>query len=439
MNKNSFFKGLIFLTMGLMILSSAQADVVVDSHYADDSYIEAGDEVNLHMKYHRAPLGSLVGAQGQIQDQNGNVVEQGSPDDFYMTRLVADSELSKENIIFKESKKQVGHISVGESWSSKFSIKMKEDAAAGEYELKAYVYKTNPDYEIEKTAFQQPITIEVRGNPYFNIEAENTFSVGSTDNVEVTLENNGGGVAKNVHVALELKEPFTPVDSSRKYVGDIPAGQKKKISYKASLATQAAVKTYKVPVKVGFRDNNGTPGQVSTTIGVTVDSKPSLTTGLDESDELAPGVSGEAVVLIANRGFVNAKFLEIELLESENYEIQSIKQMYIGNLDSDDIETQDFEIKVDENFDKEKLPLKIKLTYKGEGSDEIYTKESSIEVPVITKQEYQAKNQETSQQDMINQALIIVPAAFVGLLLIWFLYKLFGAITGFVNRKLFSR
>jgi len=119
----------------------------------------------------------------------------------------------------------------------------------------------------------------------------------------------------------------------------------------------------------------------------------------------------------------------------------SINEFYIGNLDSDDVETEDFTIKISDSVDKEIIPLKVKLEYRGrgEGNNIGYTKEDTVNIKILSEEDYATRLQENKTSSMIIWILIAIPVIFISLLVLWFIYKLFTLITGYINRKLFSR
>ncbi len=427
--------------MGFLLLNTAMADVRVDSYYMDDYYIEAGDEVSLYFKLHRVPVSSLVGLQEKVTYGAGDVkiIQSESPEDFYIARITPDSEIAENYIILSNSQKEIGHLSVGENWASKFEVKIGGNTPAATYNMMFKVYKTDSDYKNEEVVFQKPFDIIVKGDPQIDINAENIIGIGSTGDIGLTVYNKGGGVARDVKVELTLSAPFTPVGSSMKYVGSIESHESENLSFKVSVSTAAEVKTHNIPVTVTYKDDNGTPATVSTNFGVQIDSKPELSFGLDQVDELAPGVMGNVILSISNEGFVDAKFLKFTLEESPEYEVLSINEIYVGNLDSDDIETDEFTIKIKDNVNKTVIPLHVKLSYKGEGSDTNYVKEGAVNINIKSKTAYAEKTQGNGTTDTAVMALIAIPALFVVILVLWFVYKLFGVVTGFINRRLFVR
>ncbi|MEA1925399.1 MAG: NEW3 domain-containing protein [Candidatus Altiarchaeota archaeon] len=435
-------KILIFFCIGVLFTNIVAADVRIDSYYLDDYNIEAGDEVKVYVKSHRTITGSLIAAQGKIvRGEGGQTIVEESPDEFYIVTISPDSDISEEYIIISNGEKQVGHIFVGESWVSKFEIKMMDNAPAADYDMIVKMYKTGEDYKNREIIFEEPFTIEITGTPNLDIDAENTMGIGSTDNINLVVSNKGGGVAKNVEIELGLSAPFTPIGSSTNYAGTITANESVNTQFKVSVSTDAEVKTHEIPVIITYTNDDGNKSTMTTSIGVQINSKPKLFFGLDEVGKLAPGVEGNVILSISNEGFVDAKFLKFTLEPTDDYEVLSINEIYIGNLDSDDIETEEFTIKISDNLDLDKtvIPMKVTLRYKGTGSDTDYVIDGTININIQSKTEYLTKTHANGTSSMVTMALLAIPAVFIGLLALWFVYKLFGLVTGFINRKLFVR
>ncbi|MFA7708165.1 MAG: hypothetical protein WCX73_04395 [Candidatus Pacearchaeota archaeon] len=92
---------------------------------------------------------------------------------------------------------------------------------------------------------------------------------------------------------------------------------------------------------------------------------------------------GEVSVKLVNNGVGNIKFLTIELLNSEDYDILSEEKKYIGDLDSDDFDSADFRIRVN---NKENPNLLLKLTYK-DALNQDYNEDIPLVLDIKTAEE----------------------------------------------------
>jgi hypothetical protein len=72
------------------------------------------------------------------------------------------------------------------------------------------------------------------------------------------------------------------------------------------------------------------------------------------------GKNGKVTLEVANSGNTNLKFLELTLLPSEDYQlITPSSYFYLGDVDSDDTESEEIEVYVNEDVEKLKLPVKL--------------------------------------------------------------------------------
>ncbi|MBS3144965.1 hypothetical protein J4208_05270 [Candidatus Woesearchaeota archaeon] len=102
------------------------------------------------------------------------------------------------------------------------------------------------------------------------------------------------------------------------------------------------------------------------------------------SDIVVGGNKGSITLDIANSGGYNVNSLELELLPSDNYRLLSTSNyVYIGDVDADDVESEDFDIYVNRDLEQVKIP--IRLTY--EADDTIYTDEHTLTLDLLSTSE----------------------------------------------------
>ena len=102
------------------------------------------------------------------------------------------------------------------------------------------------------------------------------------------------------------------------------------------------------------------------------------------SDLITSGSRGSFTIEIANRGGLDVEALELELMSSDDYKLLSTSNyIYLGDLEADDTESEDFTIYVDESTTTVNVP--VKLTY--EVNDNDYADEFNLVLNLLTKQE----------------------------------------------------
>jgi len=430
------------LMTGILILALIQAvyaEPRVDSMSLDPSYIEAGDTVNVYVKFHEHPVKREGLSAGTRGESGTKTVSGEDPNVFYKTRLVPADDISKTYILLKEGERNVGHVFMGESWTSPFEIKIRENAPATTYKMEFQIIKTDMDGMGEELVITSNVEIPVKDSVEFDIFSDNMLDVGSTQDIKISISNKGSAVARHVNVELTLESPFTTATSSSKYLGNFEGGETRDVAFSVSVDSEAEINTHKVPVTITYVDRDGVKHTVKKEIGARIKAEPDLSLGLDEASSFTPSRKGEVVVSIANEGFVDAKFLKFKLLPSEFYQVDSINEVYVGNLDSDDVETQEMMIRVNDNAPSGEIPLRVELNYKGEGSNQDYILSGEVPLKVLSQQEYAAEH---PQQDGISQviiAVIAIPAIILAILLLWLIYKITGLIMTKLNKKLFSK
>tara|TARA_Y100000310_G_scaffold294203_1_gene324501 strand:+ start:12806 stop:13699 length:894 start_codon:yes stop_codon:yes gene_type:complete len=112
--------------------------------------------------------------------------------------------------------------------------------------------------------------------------------------------------------------------------------------------------------------------------------KLNLKTYIRSSDLVIAGSKGSVSLELANAGGYDIEFLELTLLPSTDYKLLSTSNYaYIGDLDSDDTESEEFSIYVSEGISEVKIP--IKLIY--EINDYTYEEEETLNLKMLTSEE----------------------------------------------------
>lgn len=142
--------------------------------------------------------------------------------------------------------------------------------------------------------------------------------------------------------------------------------------------------------------------------------KISLKPYIAASDIILADSKGSITIDIANSGGYTVEALELELLPSPDYKLLSTSSyVYIGDVDADDIESEDFDIYVDKNVQQVKIPLR--LSY--EVDDHAYTDDHVLTLNLLTTSE--AKKLGLVKSNMTLWIVVILVALVVG----YFVYR----------------
>ena len=171
--------------------------------------------------------------------------------------------------------------------------------------------------------------------------------------------------------------PFVPVgSSSEQKLSVLEPGEEYTFTYNIMTYTDAESKVYKVPVQITYHDEVGTNYTKQDIVGLVVGGEPEIYGIVDDSTLARGGRSGNVVIRFFNRGVTDARFVNVKLLETDDYEVVSAGEVYLGDVDSDDYETAEFDI-YSKRSAREPRDLKFEMEYKG-ADNVLYTKELNV-------------------------------------------------------------
>lgn len=230
------------------------------------------------------------------------------------------------------------------------------------------------------------------------------------------IENEGTETDNNVEVKIIPSYPFSLYTGVTTYnIGKLRAGQ---------TGADSAIIDYKLLV-----DEDAVEGDNELEIEVRVDGGawqaydeneffidvedydfPDVRLYIKESDIQSSGQKGSIVLEIANTDVEDIKFLELTLMDNEKYEILSTSNyVYIGDVDSDDTETEEFEIFVESGAREVILP--VKLSYQ-DTNEKKYDKDFAVKLKLFNQKEL--KKLGLKQQNKAWIAIVVVALAIGG-------------------------
>lgn len=425
----------VFIVM--LMASMACAQVRFDSVSMEPTYIEPGDDVEFYVKFHEGLSKREILVTPTKDSERLPVGDEAMK--YYKALIVPKDDATDKYVIIKERQRNVGHMFPGETWTTPFEIHVSDKAPATTYTLTFEVLKTNIDGTEEgEVILSRDLSFNVQGTPKISIDSDSQLKAGEITDFNVKLTNVGGGTARHVTVGLNATSPLSILKSASVYVGDMSGKTSREVTYQMHVDSSADPKAYNVPVLITYVDRNGATQMVGQLIGVKIASMPMVSASLDSQDDFMAGTEGAVTVSVVNEGFVDAKFLSVELVETNEYTVTSNSDVYIGNLASDDFETEDFEIKVADGVSG-KIPLKVKVKYTEENNNERHIEEPKIELNVLSAGEYYKKHPKANGTQQLMSVVMVIPALVIGYIVLWLLFKIVGAITGFIDRKVFRR
>jgi len=184
-------------------------------------------------------------------------------------------------------------------------------------------------------------------------------------------------------------------------------------------STNAPIQIEKIPVTVSYLDNDGVSYSKSYIIGLKVYEEPEYSVALEDKTIYKENQKGTVVFSIANRGNANLNYLEVEIVEQpELYKILGKTNVYIGNLESDDFDTAEFEI-FTKNSKYNVLPVKINVKYKDDYG-KIFEQVHSVDIELLNQMESYKYGLEQPQGvgAVFNIMLLVIILAFMAFMLL---------------------
>jgi len=315
----------------------------------------------------------------------------------------------------------------------KFKVKIDENAVEGANEL-VLRYKRYSEtrigipwveldpFDINIQTADSIITIEdVTSDP-------EEIGPGQTGKVTLKLTNLADSLLREVRVNLnlfttyqlstsisEVTKPFSPIGSSNeKVLLKMDAKETEYVTFDLMADPDATSAVYKIPVNIQYYDEVGKNYSKDAVISVIIGEEPDLIANIDDTDIYTSGSRGTIDVKFVNKGAGDVKFLYVTLQENGAYKILSSNVEYVGNIDSDDFETADFEVYVET---KEKsITIPVQLEYK-DSSNKEYAKILELEMPLYSTKE--AKKLGFIQGSSGTGFFLILMIVAVGVFIYW--------------------
>ena len=245
---------------------------------------------------------------------------------------------------------------------------------------------------------------------------------GKISNIVFELENMADSFLSDIRVRMDFLSsdlPFSPIDSTtEKRVYVIESGKTEDVEFKIMALPDAKSGVYRIPIEITYMDSTGNSYSRTDIIGLLVGDTPLIEMYVDRSNILGSGQAGELQLIIINRGLTDIKFLNVELLDSDSFEKISSDKVYIGNLDSDDIDTVEFKVYVNPTSEQNVF-LPVKLTYLDANNNE-YQENIDVALKIYSSSEISKYGlKETSNNTWIVVLLFVAGAGYIAYKKFW--------------------
>lgn len=252
------------------------------------------------------------------------------------------------------------------------------DAAIVEFKLKVDDNAVEEDTELELAAYMGDSGVSYTNNEFLidiqthdavlaitDISTEpSPIAPGSTGKVTIMIKNTADSLLKDIKFKLDMSGSSIPIapyqSSSERIIAKLNSNFQQTLTFTVIAEPDAASGLYKVPINISYNDEKGTSYTQTDVLAVIIGERPKLNAYIKKSTVQQAGKNGKVTLEIANSGNTNMKFLELNLLPSEDYKlITPSSYFYLGDVDSDDTESEEIEIYVNEDVEQLKLPVKL--------------------------------------------------------------------------------
>ena len=278
----------------------------------------------------------------------------------------------------------------GDTYQLHLQTRVDDNAVQGENRL-------NFDVETPSLTFEEEVPVEVRSDRNVlaidNVAFPAKAAPGSSNSMDLRLENLADGQVKNVQVNLDFGSddlPLASKGSSQKNVVSIEPGETRNISYTLDIDESAENGVYKLPIDITFENEAGTQFNQSASTSVNIGGEPRLRAGLNSEEPLRDGETREVTFRLVNQGYGSAEFVSLELEETDVVEVIGSNDEYIGSMDSDDFQTASFQVNVDaetESVERDEVDFPVRINYSDSMGERAVTQNVSAEL--YTQEEIQ--------------------------------------------------
>jgi len=214
---------------------------------------------------------------------------------------------------------------------------------------------------------------------------------GEVVEVRFKIENLGAQTVDNVDVEILPDYPFSLyTGNSVESIGRLRAGQTGVdapiVDFKLRVDEEAQKEENEIELKINVGDISFLYNQNEFMIDVESRDVPEIKVYIRESNILQAGERGTVTIEMANTEQGDAKFVQFTLMPTDEYQLLSTSNyVYIGDIDSDDTESEDFEIYANPSV-KEFLTLPVSIQYQDE-DDEKYEERVDLKLRIYSASE----------------------------------------------------
>ncbi len=213
---------------------------------------------------------------------------------------------------------------------------------------------------------------------------------GETAKISIEIENTLGEEIKNLNVKLDLSEvdAFAPYQSgSEKFLESLDDGDDEVFNFNVVALPTASSGIYKIPVIITYKNISGElQPEKQEEISLVVNSPPELNLFFEDS-VLIRGQENTFSIKVVNSGLSDIKFTYVTVTDIVGVKFLSEKEQYIGNIDSDDFDSVEYEAYINPNAPN---PIKLLVTLRyRDATNKEFTEQKEVTLRIYSLKEAQ--------------------------------------------------
>jgi hypothetical protein len=235
--------------------------------------------------------------------------------------------------------------------------------------------------------------------------------------LQVQLENIADFPLYDIIMEINLPGQISFIqDTSKRQIYKMEATSIKYLNFSIIPIPSASEGIYNGNYTLNYVNSVGTEREETGEFGLLIKSEPKIFATVSSSNIYLGKPTGDITINFVNNDIANVKYLTVELLSSPDYTILSDNIKYIGDLDSNDFDSVDFNLKV--SPEKTEIPLLLKIEYR-DSINTFYSKDLKLDLKIRDSKDLGITNNNTTYLIII----IIIAIAFVSYLYVKIRHK----------------
>lgn len=185
---------------------------------------------------------------------------------------------------------------------------------------------------------------------------------GQDGRIKIFTKNLADSLLKDIKFDLDFTNvPLAPYQSSsQRQIAQLQTNHQLPLTFSIIAEPDATPGLYKIPMNISYYDESGTSYTLTDLLAVPVGETPKLRSYIKKSSVLTANSAGKLTIELANAGTTDIKFVEMTILDSDNFELVSTSNYYyLGDVDSDDTESEEIDVFVNRKVDLLQIPLQL--------------------------------------------------------------------------------